>query len=166
MTDASGIDIVSAKDIVFSAENDLKIKGKTISIEAGAPVSQPAAGATPPGLYLNTGLASIILKEDITNIYGKLVKLEGINKAPCPQPEEVEEDAEEDAEEGESALTAEDWKDIGLAVVGCIPIVEIVVAVGEAYDGNYVCGKLAGVIPYILMDLLNMWKIFGFTMTR
>ncbi|WP_199884101.1 contractile injection system protein, VgrG/Pvc8 family [Anaerosinus massiliensis] len=150
MTDANGIDIVSAKDIVFSAENDLKIKGKTISIEAGAPGSQPAAGATPPGLYLNTGLASIILKEDITNIYGKPVKLEGTNKAPCPQPEEVE----EDAEEGESGLTAEDWKDIGLAVVGCIPIVGSVVAVGEAlseaYDGNYVDAgiSLAGVIPF------------------
>ncbi|WP_110955881.1 hypothetical protein [Anaerosinus massiliensis] len=51
-------------------------------------------------------------------------------------------------------MTAEDWKDIGLAVVGCIPIVGSVVAVGEAlseaYDGNYVDAgiSLAGVIPF------------------
>ncbi|WP_110955874.1 HNH endonuclease [Anaerosinus massiliensis] len=140
MTDANGIDIVSAKDIVFSAENDLKIKGKTISIEAGAPVSQPAAGATPPGLYLNTGLASIILKEDVTNIYGKPVKLEGTNKAPCPQPEEVEEDAEAE----EDKMTAEDWAEIGLAVAGFIPSpgATAAVAVGETalavHQGDYV----------------------------
>jgi len=155
MTDANGIDIVSAKDIVFAAENDIKLKGKTITMEAGAAGSEAPTGATTPGLYLNTGLASIVMKDDINNFYGKPVKTKGTNKAPCPQPEEVPlSEAEEDEE---NQMTAEDWTELGLAIAGFIPspTISTAAAIGEAglalKQGDYFGAgvSLLGGVPFV-----------------
>ena len=127
MTDANGIDIVT-KDIVFAANNDIQIKGKTITMEAGA----AGSGATTPGL------ASIVMKDDVNNFYGKPVKLEGTNKAPCPQSEEV---------------PVEDWTELGLAIAGFIPAPTIsTAAAGLAVkQGDYIGAgvSLLGGVPFV-----------------
>ena len=163
MTDANGIDIVSARDIVFAAENDIKITGKTITLEVGAAASGAASGATTPGLYLNTGLASIVMKDDVNNFYGKPVKMEGTNKAPCPQPEEVPvEEAEADEE---NKMTGEDWAELGLAVAGFIPGLGTAAAIGEAglaaAKGDYLGAgiSLLGAIP-VFGGLMKVGRSF------
>jgi len=93
------------------------------------------------------------MKDDINNFYGKPVKTEGTNKAPCPQPEEVPVDEAE--EEEENQMTAGDWAELGLAVAGCIPGLGTATSVAEAgiaaAKGDYLGAGISmlGAIPIV-----------------
>jgi len=87
------------------------------------------------------------------NYYGKPVKTEGTNKAPCPQPEAIP--ADEALEEEENQMTAGDWAELGLAVAGCIPGLGTATAVAEAgiaaAKGDYLGAGISmlGAIPIV-----------------
>ncbi|HYH03030.1 MAG TPA: contractile injection system protein, VgrG/Pvc8 family, partial [Bacillota bacterium] len=106
-----GVEVQSDQELLIYSDKDLQME-----------VEQKLAIQAQDGIYLSCNSSSIILDGE-TDIQGTQVAIEGVGPPPVVQPSDPAPEAEQDAAENDNSETILDAIQLGLDVVGLIPVV-------------------------------------------